>query len=117
MSGSPAGGYSALKSPPRTDFSPLEVRFDVGCSSCQLAVVGGVMRVVKIEHEETLQVVFQDHPRSGPAGGGVGVVAGSDRESAGGKADPGADRPGGEDRQGVHRPPEPDGCAGEFQTG
>src|SRR5438046_7902202 len=29
-------------------------RFDVGCSSCQLAVVGGVMCVVKIEHEETL---------------------------------------------------------------
>src|SRR5205809_2527683 len=63
-------------------------RFDVGCSSCQLAVVGGVMRVVKIEHEETLQVVFPAHPRSGAAGGTVGVVSGSDRESAGGKANP-----------------------------
>src|SRR5438046_7106470 len=116
MSGSPAGGYSALKSPPRTDFSPLEVRFDVGCSSCQLAVVGGVMRVVKIEHEETLQVVFPAHPRSGPAGGSVSVVSGSDSESAGGKATPAANRPAGEDRQAVHQPPTPTDSVGEFQT-
>src|SRR5439155_27288235 len=85
--------------------------FDVGCSSCQLAVVGGVMCVVKNEHEETLQVAFPADPRSGPAGGSVGVVSGSDREGAGGKANPGADRPEGEDRQGVHRPPEPNARA------
>src|SRR5438552_2404032 len=132
MSGGPPGRHPAVKWRPtgtniehstsnltcwqRRSVFEVQDRRPVVRSAVELAIVGGVRRVVKIEHEETLQVAVPVDPGSGPGGPGGVVVSGYNREIACGKTNPGTDRPGAEDRQGVHRPPEPDAGGRAFQT-